>query len=851
MQRTERWTRRIGWAVLFTALAMPVSAQQTASRRQVDFVAEVLPLLERHCFECHRGADASSGHRLDLLAELLGQNDGEPLVIPKRSDQSVLLQRVLDKDPNKRMPPADEGRPLNEREVAILRDWIDQGVAWDAQRLPPIDSRSEHWSFQSIRRPPVPQVTHQEWCLNPIDSFVMQRFERDGIQPTADADSRMLLRRVHFTLTGLPPSPEEVESFVNAKRKAESGKQVESAENNTPSAVGLPPSSFRQTVDRLLTSPAYAERWARHWLDLARWAESEGYESNHPRPFAWRYRDYVVNAFLHDKPYDQFVREQIAGDELTPYGDEQLIATGFLAAARLSSNEEDKLLQVNDVLVDTVNAVGGVMLGLTIGCAQCHNHKLEPLTQRDYYQLQGFFIQGRPNNLALVDDPALAEYQRLKPHEYDELVAEKDRIFQTTRERIVAQRRSKLSADFQAALAKLAAERTPEEQRQAQLADAQLQFTREGVEKRFDEHERARYQELLKRIGEIEKQLPPRPQTWGFYSPITAARPIDVLPMKGFYPPPYEPALLREAAPVLMVRGDVHRPGPKLDVTWPAVLGREPRDARQPASRKQLADWLTSRDQPLLARVWVNRLWQYHFGRGIVSTPSDFGLAGARPTHPELLDWLASELINSGWSTRHVQRLIVTSHTYRLATPPAGEMVDWHEVDVTRRAWRPRRLEAEAIRDTMLSVTGELESQLGGASVPADQEATSKRRSLYLTQKREEMPRMLSLFDGAEANESCPAREVSTVALQPLYLLNSPFMNERARALTQRVMAQSEQDLERQIRQTFLFALQRQPDVTELEAARAYLSHADGSAENRLAALCLVLLNLNEFVYIE
>jgi hypothetical protein len=401
-------------------------------------------------------------------------------------------------------------------------------------------------------------------------------------------------------------------------------------------------------------------RYARHWLD-SRWAETEGYESNHPRPYAWRYRDYVVQSFR-DKPYDRFVTEQLAGDELEPYSDENLIAAGFLAAARLSSNEEDKFRQRNDVLVDIVNATSSALLGVTLHCAQCHNHKLEPFSLSDYYRFQGFFIKGQPLLLTLRDPAGWKAYEAAKPPEYDAAVKLRDLLFEgrscppdRRRPQAVHPRRSSRSTSHRGSHRGAGTARP--------AGGSQVQFT-PAARERHATRRQALYAELKKGIEAMEKQMPDRPQTFGFYAPTSPHR-VDVLPVKAFYPLPYVPDELARARPYLLRGGEVHERGRPLDPGWPALFGPTPKEAVEKRPRTALAAWLTRRDHPLTARVWVNRLWQYHFGTGLVATPNDFGLKGSPPSHPELLDWLAGELVRSGWSTRHVNRLIVTSATYR------------------------------------------------------------------------------------------------------------------------------------------------------------------------------------------
>jgi hypothetical protein len=784
--------------------------------RAVDFRRDVYPLLQARCFKCHSGAAPKSGTRLDFLPEILGETTGRPLAVPGRSEESRLVQLAAGAlGDDSRMPP--QGKRLTAEEIGVLRAWVDQGLAWDDALLPPTVA-SDHWAFRPVRRPPVPSGGGR----TPVDAFLEAAMRARGVRPRPEAPRPVLLRRLSLDLTGLPPEPDEVRAFV---------------EDRSPDA-------YEKVVERLLASPHYGERWGRHWLDVARFAESEGYESNHPRPYAWRYRDYVVESFNADKPFDRFLREQLAGDEIEPYSDENLIATGFLAAARLSSNEEDKALQRNDVLVDVVNATAQAFLGLTLGCAQCHNHKFDPVSQRDYYRLQAFFVKGQPTNVVLRDPPLWEEFHARKAPEYEALVRLKRVLFERGRARFIEEARARFAPETLEALAVPDARRTPRQYELARQADLAFQATPEGYEARIPEADKKLYAEAKKRLAELKKSMADEPQAWAFYSPATSPHALDVLPVIGFYPLPYEPEELGRAAAYLRVRGEVHQRGPALTPGWPAVFGRTPPIGAKP--RTALADWLTGPTNPLVARVWVNRVWHYHFGRGLVETPGDFGLKGAPPDHPGLLDWLASELVEGGWSTKHVHRRIVRSAAYRRDSrpDPSNAAVD----PDNRLLWRrtPRRLEAEALRDSLLAVSGELDRRRGGPSTPPEKAADSRRRTIYFMQKRDAFPEFHSVFDGPSANESCARRHVSTVALQPLLLLNDPFVAARARGFAERVRGRAGTGAAARVEAAFELALGRAPDDREREAGAAFLE----GGEERLVLFCQVLFNLNEFAYV-
>jgi mono/diheme cytochrome c family protein len=803
-----------------------VSTQQpSAQPAKVDFRRDVYPILKGHCFPCHQGSDASSGYRLDLREEILGETNGHPMVKLGRSDESRLIALVTGAVKNKVMPL--KGKRLTEPQILKLRAWIDQGLSWDHELLPTLVASTKHWSFKPVVMPAIPKVKNAGWVRNPIDSFIAARREAQGVTPAPEAPRRVLIRRLALDLTGLPPTLEEIDGFL----------------------ADTKPQAYERLVERHLASPHHGERWARHWLDVARWAESEGYESNHPRPYAWRYRDYVAASFNSGKPFDRFVREQVAGDEMLPYRDEHLIATGFLGAARLSSNEEDQGRQRNDMLVDIVNATSSAFLGLTLHCAQCHSHKFDPISARDYYRFQGFWVKGQLANLALRDEGLVAEYNRVKPAEYDPAVKLQRAFFEGARTLLIDKAKKSLTLEQRAVLTMPPEQRTPAQEQLARAADLKFQFTPNQIENAIPADDRKLYGELKKKIAALEKKMPDRPQTFGFYSPATSPTAIDVLPMKGFYPLPYRPAQLASARPYLLVAGEIERRGSAVEVGWPALFGSMPKGATDNKPRLALADWLSDPRHPLTARVFVNRLWQYHFGRGLVSTSSDFGIKGQPPTHPELLDWLAAEFVRSGWDVKHMHRLIVGSNTYRQSSVPHAANARLDPDNRFHWRWQPRRLEAEAIRDSLLAVSGELDRKVGG---PSDTDATkSVRRSLYLFQRRGSMPAFLSLFDGPSAVlESCSGRHVSTVAMQALYLLNNEFSINRARKFAGRVASVAGEDRDRRIDTAFLLALGRPPENGERAASRRVFE-GQTDPEDALVLFCQALTNVNEFVYLE
>jgi hypothetical protein len=550
------------------------------------------------------------------------------------------------------------------------------------------------------------------------------------------------------------------------------------------------------------------------------------------RSAAWRYRDYVVKSFNDDRPYDAFLRQQIAGDELQPPVDENLVATGFLAHGRLDVNQEDRVLQRNDHLLDITNMMSTVLFGLSMGCAQCHDHKWDPVTQKDYYRLQAFFVRGQVNNLLLLDPAAWTAYEKAVPPELEASKTYRKTLLDAARARLAEEAKKKLPEATRIACDTPADQRTPAQQELARKAEKDLAITNDQILKGAGEDDKKLYAELDKKIKALEEKLPEKPHAWGYYSPATGSPEVKTMPIKGMYPMSYEPAKLKETKGHVLKRGDCHQNGDEVVPGWPAVLGPTPEGV---TTRRALADWLTRPEHPTVTRVFVNFVWQRHFGRGIVPAPGDFGLRGEKPSHPELLDWLSQEFVLKGWSVKQLHRTILLSATYRQASAPSAANSAKDADNRLLWRWAPRRLEAEAIRDSLLAASGELNRTMGGRSVVEEQPTSDPkqlRRTIYLLQKRSHLPEVEELFDQPTAGEACAFRQVSTVSLQPLYLMNSPFVHGRAQAFAKRAGSAA---------RAFEIALGRPASPAELEAA----------AGLDLASLCHALFNLNEFVYVE
>jgi hypothetical protein len=633
----------------------------------------------------------------------------------------------------------------------------------------------EHWSLKPRTRPAVPEID-STWVRNPIDAFILAKLQKVGLKPAPQADPATLIRRLTFDLTGLPPTPEEVNDFVAAWRHASA----------------KPQATLEALVDRLLASPRYGERWGRHWLDVVRYAESEGFEYDRFRPGAWRYRDYVIKAFNIDMPFDRFLLEQIAGDELgepSPVrgrSEGHLIAAGFHRLGPVRRNAGNKLVAFsrNEVLTEMTDAIGSAFLGLTMGCARCHDHRFDDISQKDYYRLQAYLASVQEQDLVLADAKTQAEWK---------------------------ERTAKIQAQIK-----------------------QLQKTLQGKEDAATE----------KQIAELRRTLP---------EPLPAISTVQN----------------KDRTPIhVLKRGDADKKGtpvgPRpLSVLLPMDTPELPADIENP--RTQLAKWLNDAEHPLVPRVLVNRLWQGHFGTGIVATPNDFGVNGAAPSHPELLDWLTNEFIANGRGLKPIHRLIVLSSTYRQASiaadEPARKRIDPEDRLLSR--FPRRRLSAEELRDAMLAIAGKLNFKASGPSVMVPVEADlvnllydpaqwvvtpdaqeHDRRSVYLAVKRNLQLPFAQVFDQPDAAISCPRRESSTHALQALELLNGKLSNKLAEAFAERLQRECGDDKAKQVERAFRLAVGRAPTVREREVALAFLR------TQSLREFAVAMYNLNAFIYV-
>ncbi len=848
--------------LLVQALIASAVAAQTLpdpAKVQVDFSRDIEPIFQKHCQGCHGARQQMSGLRLDHPDAVSKGGYSGAAIRPGNSAGSRLIQMVAGLVPGKVMPMG--GPLLSAEQVGLLRAWIDQGAPWtrpaDSQ---PVTRRptSVHWALQPIVLPPVPPVRETAWVRNPIDAFVLARLNAEGIRPAAEANKARLIRRVSLDVTGLPPTTEEVAEFL-ADRSDD---------------------AYERVVDRLLASPHYGEKWARHWLDLARYADSDGYEKDLPRPHAWRYRHWVIDALNRDLSFNQFSIEQIAGDLLPGATVEQRVATGFHRNTLKNREggvdpEECRFEEV----VDRTNTFGTVWMGMTLGCAQCHDHKYDPLSQRDYYQVFAVFNSMREAN---IDAPLPGEawpYLRVREN-YDkkrqELLAqygvpELQPVWEKYLLDSVHGRNKGTEGDFAITAIRAILDdaipilKMPPERRTRRQQEA---LTNYMVERYFDTVPRTRYDELkfpelLKKLKALEASLPP------FSQAMTVAEDPNAGPSH------------------IHIRGDFRRQGVAVEPGAPAVL--PPIPVKGTPTRLDLARWLFSAEHPLTARVAVNRIWQEYFGRGLVKTSEDFGRQGEMPSHPDLLDWVAREFADHGWSLKRLHRLIVTSATYRQDSVVTPEVLS-RDPDNHLLARQARlRLSAELVRDSSLAVAGLLDGAVGGRSIRPpmpkgltdvsfamsvkweETEGSDRyRRGVYVHFQRTVPYPQLINFDAPNANITCSRRDRSNSPLQALNLLNDPVFLEAAQGLAARVLREQPRGLTERLDRLFEICVARRPSPRERDdlattfheqlsllrqdpslAATLFPAKWEGLDRTEAAAwvgVSRILLNLDEFI---
>jgi len=923
-----------------TLFAIAICSFCTAgvAAQDIQFVRDIRPILQEHCYACHGEVKQKSGLRLDIRSEAFKGGDGYgESIVPGSAADSPLIELVCSDNEDERMPPDGDG--LSASEIAILSRWIDQGADWpDGIDLAKLENRLDHWSFQPVSLPAVPEVSDKTWARGEVDRFILAKLEQEKLAPAPEASPATWLRRVTLDLTGLPPTPEELAAFLTDTEKLS---QSEVA--------------YEKVVDRLLQSPRYGEQWAQHWLDVVRYADTHGFEVNTERPNAWPYRDYVIDAFNDDKAYDQFVREQIIGDTLG-----QGTATGFLVTAsvllpgQIGKDEPSIRLARQDSLDEIVVNIGQTFLGLSVACARCHDHKFDPISQRDYYSMQAFvagveyaerqlntpaanarraslkrfrkelagvqrdltrFVplansgkQRPPVNAQINSDRftpvktkrvrfTILATNRLEPcidelevfnssgdnvalascgttvtSSGDTTVADRHELpfinderygnsrswmsgevgkgivtleFQQehTIERIVWGRdregrfADRLASDYRIEIeTDIGWNTVADSKDRMEFVDGQgklASFSTTGLE-----HEEAKTAiALQQRNIELEAKIAELGKRSGVFA--GKFRSPDVIHM--------------------LNRGDPEQPREQVSPAVPSAFGSLslPHDTAESQRRLALADWIASPENPLTARVMANRIWQGHFGVGLVETASDFGRMGTRPSHPELLDWLAEEFVRSGWSMKHMHRLLVLSTTYRQSTQHQTEAAK-QDAGV-RLLWRypTRRMAAESIRDSVLAASGQLNLKMGGPGFNLFQQrgglsgftpiesfqGDGLRRMIYAHKVRRERDAVFGAFDCPDAGQSTARRIESTTPIQALNLFNSKFVIDQADAFAKRVHGEVGGDIAEQIQRVYLIALNRDSTAEEIADFRPVVR------DHGLAALCRAILNSNEFLF--
>ncbi len=909
------------WAVVLTVM-VGISPAPADDKAGVQFFEQkIRPVLVEHCYSCHSTAAQSNkklkgGLLLDTREGVLRGGDTGPAVVPSDAKKSLLLTAIAYTDADMQMPPK---KRLPDSVVADFKRWIELGAP-DPRETGAVTAPTaaidfnkarEHWAWQPLKKPALPQVSAKNQALvrTPIDAFLLAKMEQAGVQPAPLADPRTLIRRVYLDLTGLPPTPEEVEAFVKGQGPGVKGQEEEARhegtqaerrggiesetrnpkpETRSSAPYTLNPTPYTLLIDRLLASPHYGERFGRHWLDVARYAETQGYERDENKPFAWRYRDYVIDAFNRDMPFTRFVQEQIAGDELEDSTTSSQIATGFLRVGTYDTIAADGKAAKYDNLDDTLGVTMSAFLGLTIQCARCHDHKFEPLTQQDYYRLLCVFEPlPEPRNAVPVGGEAeQAEYAK-KLAAWEESVAQDQSALDQLRIdalesadlKVMAEKKIKLDAKRrEEALTAYRTIPSKRDQRQKDLTSL------EGG-KRWDEVVRAvgtadevkqldKLYNELKRRDDKDKPVPMLAFAAGEGKPQAAkkGKPQPV-------PPPAAASAKAGAWPTtkLMIRGEVHKPGDDVRMGVPQLFASHETPELQPTGfssgrRLWLAKWITTQAQPLLARTIVNRVWQQHFGRGFVANANELGISGGTPSHPQLLDWLAADFVEHGWQLKRLHKMIAMSSMYQLAAQHADPDKDIEAAIYSR--WKSRRLEAEAIRDSVLFVSGRLNLKMGGPSIhppfenkivgdsagagwEKSDESESVRRSVYIYVKRAIPLPDLEILNAPDSSVSMPKRQVATTSVQALLLLNGRLATEQAAVLAERLVKEAGSEPAAQIRRLWLLTLSREPRQEELAAAMDYLKQHPRAGKSEktgvsaaMVSLCQVVMNTNEFVYL-
>jgi mono/diheme cytochrome c family protein len=905
------------------------------------FEKKIRPVLAANCQTCHNAKMKVAGLDLTSAEGFTQGGQSGPIVVAGNPEASRLL-KVITYNESMKMPPTGK---LKEEEIADLGAWVKSGAVWPGAAAVPSTqtvrqspreitaAEKSFWAFQPVRDPAVPAVKDQSWIRTPIDRFILAKLEEKSLKPAPPANKAALLRRATFDLTGLPPTEKETRDFLADKSK----------------------DAFRNVVERLLASPRYGERWGRHWLDVARYADSTGNDEDHRYPYAWRYRDYVIDAFNHDMPYDQFVREQVAGDLLPssdgkPINGRGIVATGLLALGPKALAQKDKVKMLYDIYDEQVDVVSKAFMGLTVSCARCHDHKFDPILTKDYYSLVGIFASTRDFNGAgtgvskMLFRPLAPQAEYEQWHAYERKLAQAqlslEDVLDREREKYIGQLSPRL-ADFMiaarrvykdnAALADVAREKNLREDvlrkwveylkpapfsrpylnEWQSAAEDKLAEAAKGYQTRFEERAekwgktlgayRARSRKML-----AAKNMPPpnKPEFDAatdpfFYDVYFESGPFaipekeegklfspaaldelaklkkEVADLKQAAPP--EPAMacaVEEGDPVnqkVFIRGDYNSPGEDAPKAFPKILtisAPQQQEITSGSGRLGLAEWLSKPNHPLTARVMVNRIWEWHFGEGLVRTPDNFGKMGERPTHPELLDYLASRFTAGGWSIKAMHRAIMLSGAYQMASQADERTLEADPENRLFSRFNRRRLDIEEIRDGMLALDGTLDLTMGGTlqkGFGTDKENSSdrlslnpeklRRRTVYVPLRRSNLPTLLNLFDFGDATTVTGKRPLTNVAPQALFMMNSDFVGERAMNLAQS-LAKREPAPPRRMESAYRTILNRAPSPAEADGGLTYIASfrkkfEKASELDAWQSFCRILLASDDYIYVD
>ena len=923
-----------------TVVLFVVSAGAQTPDQLEYFEKQVRPVLVTSCQPCHNAKVKSSGLDLSSGAGVHAGGAGGPIINKEHSDASRLIG-IIGYEDSLKMPPTGKLKP---EQIEALTNWAKMGAPWPGAEqaaaviAAPVKkeftpAQKAYWAFQPVHDGPLPEVKDAVWARTPIDRFILAKLEAKGLRPAPPASKLALLRRATFDVTGLPPSEQEIQDFL-----ADSS-----------------PQAFAKVVDRLLASPRYGERWGRHWLDVARYADSTGNDEDHRYPYAWRYRDYVIDAFNNDLPYDQFVREQVAGDLLpgsSDFNPRGIVATGFLALGAKALAQVDKKKMLYDVWDEQVDVTSRAFLGLTMACARCHDHKFDPILTKDYYSMVGMFASTRsfekPNQgvASLLYRPLVPkdQYAVWKANQV-QMAIEKlamDRLVEAGLTAHSLEHAGKL-ADYllaargiyqgHAKVADVAREKGLDAARLEQwtafltppppgevkdlkpyldewykATDATAAAVAAGYQQRYQASIADWNQTVEKAFvasskklegGDLDREHPKSDDKDPFFKavyfekgpyavaekerekllPSAAQQQVAVLRAKVEQLKKSGPAdpdmadAVAEDQPVeqkVLLRGDYHNEGEAAPRSVPAILRTvaPPPDQFHGSGRLEVAQWLTRPDNPLPPRVMANRLWMWHFGEGIVATPDNFGRMGGRPANPELLDYLASRFIESGWSIKKMQRLIMLSNTYQMSSDTDKKIMEADPENLLLTRFNRQRLDVEEIRDGMLAIDGTIDLKMGGtlqSGFGTDLENSSgrlslnpetvKRRTVYLPLRRSNLPSLLNLFDFGDATTVNGKRALTNVAPQALFMMNSEFVSERAKNLVSAVLKQGALNDRQRVDQLYLHVLDRKPEAAEADAAFTYLTKYQQqfhtTPESAWQSFCHVLLTSNEFLYLE